>query len=152
MYKKTGRGAKTPLPTEVISNIKKLYQSAARSRRTGRSSRIGRSPRSTILAPPSQIPVTVLALQATPRAVKGRTAKSSTQVHRGSPKTRLPSHPQGHGEQLVEHVSFTLLVIFYFLSKKNQKLRVIPLRRTNCPESEPARHPVLSVTKLVPRL
>ena len=38
------------------------------------------------------------------------------------------------------------------LLKLIQKLSVTLLRRTNCPESEPARHPVLSVTKLLPRL
>lgn len=44
------------------------------------------------------------------------------------------------------------LFISHFISfLKNQKLRVTPLRRTNWPDEEPERHPVLSVTKLLPR-
>ena len=93
--------------------IKLFYHSAECSRRAGRSARIGPSPRSTILAPPSQSPATVLALHETPRALIGRTANRSSQTPRESPRTRLPSHP--HGQQLFEQVICFSVAIFIFL-------------------------------------
>jgi len=130
---------KTPDCSGVLFWVCGGFQRSTRSTRgprSGRSTPTTRSPR-------SQRPPAARTVHARPRAVCGTSANTTNQRPRLRPRNLLPNHPQGQHE--VVQVSFLPIVISPYV--KNQKPKVITLRATHWFFSEPARHPVLSVTK-----